>query len=866
MNIADRSTQPPDDALLRRFREGPWSELTEEEVFALVERARTLPSVRAELLARWRLEQALIAHWEEAAPTAEGFRLALRPSRKKRWLGVAGVALLGLAGLATFLIWPVRTPVPPEKEARPTLVTARGDAALEGKAEATQAARPVAVEAPRPEGVSPVVEPEPMEVVERPAHWVEFASTRLRRELATIGTIMEPRALWGLRAFEAGDWDWRNRWGNSWGRMAADIDRVVATFTPDLPLLLESHPLATAPGREGEILSRELRRALETEALADAAELIPAISDIAGLIPSLDDAARWIPPDTLVHEALAHPGLAHAGLAHAMETHWGSSAQQAVRQAMTQEDHALIEQLAVRFAGTNASGEAQLWLGDRAMALGEWETAEVAYRRALAQVPEDAGEENAPGGDARRAGQSRLALVLAMRGMAAPGTGAGEAAEEDSEVPVLEGSGLTEEEWGKLLEKQRELHAVTSTEVTGPALPEPGAYRFTPRFRVAGNVGRDPQKILTPEVDWAGRQLSVSQVGRFLYFSNRFQVGAFDMQEGRTSWTVGLEMDQGDAHSWPNIAFQPMIQGQRVIVRRLLGRGPELAALPTREAEAAVWRSASDLIIVSEPWLENGSLWAITGPRSRQGGRPVDVALTQFRPTDGLPLGQTPLMVFDPSVSRFLDVQIARVREGFCLQTRGVAAFFDHAGRARWLRRLPFVPLTIDRHLDQVAIVPPTIVGDRVYFSLADARQVLCCDLATGKKLWVRAADRLGRLITATERVVVMRVDSRLMGLDAASGVVAWEQRVAGLTDAALADDRTLLVVARGESGGVLHWFDLATGQTRGEGALGGSEEAIRQAGPYFHDGTQWNLFLGSEDVSGGRVFGGLSPEGDGES
>ena len=62
---------------------------------------------------------------------------------------------------------------------------------------------------------------------------------------------------------------------------------------------------------------------------------------------------------------------------------------------------------------------------------------------------------------------------------------------------------------------------------------------------------------ITRGIDWAARQLAFAVDGDMAYVSNRFQVAAFDLKEGRRTWQSGVGGEHARTHDWTLTPMRP---------------------------------------------------------------------------------------------------------------------------------------------------------------------------------------------------------------------------------------------------------------------------------------------------------------------
>ena len=587
------------------------------------------------------------------------------------------------------------------------------------------------------------------------------------------------------------------------------------------------HPLATEPGREEMTLAAELEAALEAGAYDDAAGLLPALTRLPGLLPALGDPGRSVPAAGLVAEAARRS----PELVATLNERLGPAGSLRVREAAAAGDDDAMRAAAVRFYGTPVAAEARRWLGETALARGHFVEALGHFTAAIESA---ASEEH-------QALTARLRLAAALAGQ--------EAGQPVSEAVALGTQTFDADAFEKMIDELRRSRSTESEEqdrriaISGPSAVAPQA-----RGRFDGDVGRNPGRGEFQRFDWAGRQIGITIDRGVFYFTNRFQVVAFDPERKTPWWTIGLGNEQGEAHAFPNVAFVPVVRQDRLFVRRLTSRNPELACLAVSAGGKVLWRSWDELTIASDPFFDGDRLLAITTSGSIRGGGLATLSLTRFRDDDGSVIASAPLLILNSADGQRPSASVTPTGDGFILQTSGTLARCGRSGGIAWVRRLPHLPANVDLDRDRVPPGPPVLVGDRLYAALPGSRAVVCLDAVTGELVWSRALGELERLHGPAGPVILVRSGEALLGLAAESGEVRWRFSRSGLLDGLVSDDQTILTTARTElqdklDGLSLLRIDPATGTLRSEQVVRVQRSDGVRCGPLFvHNGTVWGF------------------------
>lgn len=588
------------------------------------------------------------------------------------------------------------------------------------------------------------------------------------------------------------------------------------------------HPLATEPGREGSAVATELRAALEAGAYADAARLLETLAVLADLVPAIDDPSRFLPPAALVVEAAQR----HPELVTAIAEQFGDAALLRVRQAIAAKDETAVQLAAIRYFGTPAAVEARQWLGERALAGGYFAQAQEHFAAAAAIA--DA--------ESRHDLEGRLQLAAALGGaLDDPPPIAG---------PVSFGSKtIVPSDLQNLIGELQKARARSSSDSRpSEKIPDAVPVLAEARGRFAGDVGRNPDRGEYRRFDWVARQIGVTIDRGVLYLTNRFQVVAYDPKRNAPWWTVSLGGEQGEAHALPNVAFTPVVRGERLFVRRLTNRGPELACLSLTEGGKLLWRSDPQSIAVSDPVLEQGVVTLLTNTVSNRNGGPATLSLTRLRADDGSLLATTPVVVMNEAESERSSAHLLAVSGGYVFATQGTVGLCDHDGRIGWLRRLPYLPASVDLDSDRVASAKPIVAEGRMYLAPPGTRSVICLEVPTGRLTWVRPSGEAEELAGFAGDVLVARGFDVLYGIDRETGNTLWSFHRENMLTGTLCSDKTLLATSRMtlddrlDGLSIMH-LDPASGKVTAEQLVRVQRKDEIRCGPLFvTEGLLWGF------------------------
>src|SRR5688500_2914909 len=121
----------------------------------------------------------------------------------------------------------------------------------------------------------------------------------------------------------------------------------------------------------------------------------------------------------------------------------------------------------------------------------------------------------------------------------------------------------------------------------------------------------------------------------------------------------------------------------------------------------------------------------------------------------------------------------------------------DPEGGIAWLRRLPYLPASVDLDFDRVASTKPIIAKGRMYVSPPGTRSVICLDVATGRRVWVRPSGEAEGLSGLAGEVLVVKGLDVLYGVDRETGETLWTFRQENMLTGTLCTESEILATSR---------------------------------------------------------------------
>ena len=595
------------------------------------------------------------------------------------------------------------------------------------------------------------------------------------------------------------------------------------------------HPLAMQWNKEAYNIRSELQSALVGQQYEDACRIVMSIGehDGPGLLPDMDDRQLFVSLPTAVAGAMqSHPDFAKL-----MVEKFGPLGLIRVRSAINTGDVRGVQAATLQFFGTEAAAEAHQWLGDRDLSAGRFPAAEEHFLLAL---PHASPRQ-------REALESRLQLATVLSGqkLTSPVVASTKPVElSGTTVPPAAFESIIRDLSARPSAASR--FVVTTVSAVQPSLT-PAAFKLEPRANFDGQPGNNPGRGEYRFGDPFGRQLAVVTDAQRMYVSNRFQVNAYALSDGKQVWAQGLGAEQGEAHAMPFAPMKPLVAGDRLYVRRLTKGGTELACLQCDNG-SVLWKQRPNSQVLTDPVFWNGSLFALTLAKIEDDL--VQIEATRFDFETGAATSSQPLFRMKDHGDRSTVAQLSLSGRVAVCTLGGTTACFDSAGEVHWLRRHVWIPKAIDELSEDFRVFAPIVLGDRIILSLPGVRTVSCLQLTTGRRIWERPlADLRGAVTVIGSRVLVDTTEA-LTALSVDDGTIAWKRPLDTRLEALHADDKTV-VVAHREKGidaktkPYLMWLDLDSGRELAQSRVEGTDKDETQLGPLLFASGKWWTFSG---------------------
>lgn len=658
------------------------------------------------------------------------------------------------------------------------------------------------------------------------------------------------------------------------GRLAIPR-RWKTTLTP------QRHPLAQPVSKEAYNVMAEFQAAVSGEAWSDACQVISSAgsANLIGLLPDSLDEQLLISFPNAVSLAM----LRHSELRQHMNDQFGAIGRLRVRQAIENGDHRQVESATIQFFGTPAAAESDLWLGDRALAAGQFARARSFFQRALDGFRLNSQVENSEIVSA----SARLKLASTMLG-------------ESYDLDVEPDRGLTfgsqnlsGEDFSKLLVEVRpepagdadggastqQLTRATRPQFQWSRLPSPQVFQLEERSRFDGDVGEHVNRSAPQSVDWVARQLAWDVKGDLAWLCNRFQLTCLDLKSGRKRWSQQLGGEHGSAHHLPMLPMRPLIAGDSVLSRRFTKNGVELISCD-RQSGNIRWKLKPESTLVSDPFLIRGRLQVLAADQTYAGPTVVNL-VTIHHETGKVVSSVSVLKMFDAWRDNLLACQVAVSEDRLFFSALGVAACCDWQGQTLWVRRRQWIPAKLDsRYRYSRTWSPPALLGDRLIIGQPESPIIECLDATTGRLVWQHVEPELQRTVAQYDDALLIQTRRGLELLDCSTGQSIWKYDSsilldgiavgpspsddgAGNADSTKGTGRQILLVrsrrhARGrrpEFAPLLVWLDAANGQELAHQQLLNLSHAESRLGPILIGSEKTWLFSGNDRNNGMRTI-----------
>ncbi len=602
-----------------------------------------------------------------------------------------------------------------------------------------------------------------------------------------------------------------------------------------LPVFPEKwrHPLNHRSDKEQYNLVADFDAAVSALALDDAMRLTESIANSIeeSVVRSQSDPRLFISPRTAIESARANvPSFKER-----IDQDLLPAALLRLRQSILKCDASGVELAAVRYPATGVAEEAYAWLGDRALSSGRFRLALKYFQ----QAQEAAGPQN----DGEHA--TRIALAVAM-------LGGNNDLPESSPAHI---NGRVVEEFNSLLDEMRTreiIHADRFLQLDN------GRSRLSGLGSVPRNITLAKRghidNLTQPD---AADLLAVSCDENCVFVNSGNHITALDRRNGERIWTSSVK-STSDSRSPVLVSMRPLIAGDLLFARLHDTTGPLLVCL-NKESGERKWsrQSSPNEVFVSDPMLNNGSLYSLVATRPDQGG--AILRIVQVDPDNGRFIQDHTLVQLQDSWWQHKSCRVTPQPRSFIACPGGVIINTEYSGAVRWIRSQTVVPADVDASRTAQYFDPPLVDSGRMYVVQPGVPVVDCIEKIGGKLKWRVVLPTVRRLAGISHGRLIVITDHDIRSLDCNDGSVVWKRTcmrpvrwVNCSDDSAVVYCQTLAVPdSKGLHVPELIWLDQVTGQVLHRRSIDVAPDLQVVVSPIFTiDDRAWAFIGRSSDTS----------------
>lgn len=629
--------------------------------------------------------------------------------------------------------------------------------------------------------------------------WAEVRTLVRRVRYYGGGALREGEPLWGPPL------EYLLAWAEA--SVASQLGRAELALPAGMPRRPQRwvHPFIEPSQREAFNVLSEFRSALDSEAWAEACQLLAAVSDPQGLglHPDRNDPQCFLSFPLVVEQAVrSQPALRQT-----MQEKFTAMGRLRLKQAAASSDAQAVLGVAHQFPGTEVAAEARRWLGDRELSAGRVVEALAHYRRAMP----DAAPAERPGLLAR------MRLAAALMGL--------DLGQPPERGVQLGGTWFSAAQFETMVQNARASRARIAPPNSAKALVAfpPGQYEARP-FATFETAAPRPAWIGQRPVDWFGHQLAIALTRETMLVGTWASLASLRLSDRQWLWNQSAGVRE-DRHQAVLVPMHPLVSGRRAFVRRLSNEGPELACVDLASGKP-LWSVRPESYAASDPVLVGAQLLVLAA--SHEGAEKVSLWLGSVRPTSGRVCSRVWLADFRDGANPRLECQWVASHDLLIAVGGGVVLCCDSAGRVRWLRRQVWTPPPMKEysvarawfdHLPE----PPLVAESKVFATQPGVWGLEAMELESGRLAWRAPLGNLVRMVGVSQGRLVVQTTGGVVALDAKTGSRLWDQATGPCFDVRLCGPQGPVValmppqrISRPPGLPIVEWFDLAAGRSLG--------------------------------------------------
>lgn len=546
-----------------------------------------------------------------------------------------------------------------------------------------------------------------------------------------------------------------------------------------------SHPIAHEWSKEGYNLWTEIKAGLDQQAWDDVAQLVhdAAAGVDRGLVADYNDPQLLVPYGTMLALLVED----YPQVEEALRRRFGQRAALRLGAAAAVGDTAEVEAVAVGLWGTDASVEAYGWLGDRALARGDFTLALDHFHQALRGA--------SPAARGLIEARARLAAALAGRDLGEP----------VSANVQYGGARLTARQFEGLVQDliaRRESRGfgadpdgLAAPEV--PPAPPPGRYearRFSPA-QFAAEESSGPGRAAL-KAGWMGPSPSMTFDAGLLFATDGASLAAIAPASGDRAWSADLGVSQRSGRK--AIPCRPVAAAGRVFVRAATEQGLVLRCFDGAKG-SLLWTTDPARYVISDAFARGDCVLALAltphrlkklsaqlparppfrgaerpSRRSEFGSDTFTLSLAAFDAGSGRVRNESRLLALADGGKYAIFYQAVAAGESIVTTLPGGVLATGPSGDVRWVRRTPWTDGALLRPAAR-----PLVAGRRAFVAVPAQGAVLGLDLDTGRQLWETPLTAFARLVGLAGEHLIAEDEAGLAALDPSSGEILWRHALA---------------------------------------------------------------------------------------
>ncbi len=626
-----------------------------------------------------------------------------------------------------------------------------------------------------------------------------------------------------------GQWEAMDQMADLVLRLAREYQGDTSSVSAGLPLLWR-HPLVLPRSKEAYSWQAELNAALQSESAREAARVISGLKgeELQELLVDWSDPQLSSSLEVLLERTLAE----HGSVGHAIRSEFAPLGAVRLKQSIAAGNLQGVAATLFQFPQTTAAAEGAMWLGDRAISLGDYLVAGHFYAKAWPGLAKD-----------RKSGLLGR-MVLAHTQMNG---------KRDTDLTIEKPfsaealtAGSATEAISKALQAGGDVNTTAAGQSAEPSVKptlEVGRYRAETLFRFEGPGGGNTSKHEYAQSDALGLQMAITARGDQTLVNNRFGVTAWDANSKRIAWNsqVGGETDEAYSYQFES---SKLVERDGLLIWRRLGKSySELIGLE-RDTGKVSWQfHPKEGVVLGQPLLFGNEVHCVVADRGEENFS--DLKYVRLEAATGKERTSRPLFTFRNVCDGKLPCAMLATDEGTYVSLAGVTMLVDRVGEVRWLRRHVRVPWPIDDLRYRGASRDPLMLPAGLCVAAEGGRTVSMLKPATGEQVWETVVPELYGVLGGTAELVLAATSTGIVALDSATGAVRWSYELPQRLELFHVGEGLLCVGKRLKTGPdagkpALVWLDTATGAELAVETLAGEFGAEAVLSSLTHTPQGW--------------------------